>query len=284
MSPRLLALLLLAGCYESGQPDVPVDVGPVDAPRGACEPVGSMPACGPECGGYVCADLPERNLNCTGIDPGVPPPTSLCMEEFRVETFPDDRSHTFSYSCNRDFSHRGDHACWHVPRGSRTSITETDCDAVTATFGPQCYWSDGSLRTRTPAATHTACPAEPAPATVLCGGPCGHCYATFLQDLNDWEFPCVGRNDARDLGVCALHRADRRDGCSPDVPASLSCPDPELWMTMDYPEVGCVCLSFREGDGFARTGWAVPRSNCAAYRAVYPGEVECYDDAWSPLP
>jgi len=48
-----LGLLALGGCYET----VERDVGPIDAPRGPCDPIGSLMVCADECGGaIICRD------------------------------------------------------------------------------------------------------------------------------------------------------------------------------------------------------------------------------------
>jgi hypothetical protein len=283
LSAGLLAVSM-AGCYSSSALDG--DVGPVDAARGACDPVGSLVACGEGCGGH---------FPCTAMG-GV----YGCLEGVCVRQGEDPRParDELSFSCDlprggwpmRRFSYRGDHACYlsRFMSGRREDLVrgftmpESDCNAMSSDLGLDCYWSDGSIRTRTPPPVHTTCPAAPNPGSVLCGGPCGNCEYTIVGDIGSYDVPCLGRNDDRDLGVCGLV-IDMTEGCSPEVPAGPNCLDP-LIMDMEWPGASCACLSFRREDGFERAGWSVPTTNCATYRALYPGQVECYDDAWTPLP
>jgi len=169
------------------------------------------------------------------------------------------------------------------PRRRGIAVSEADCQLLSHERRFSCFWSDGSPRTRAAPPVHTVCPAAPAPASVLCGGPCGDCFS-HVGDVNGLSTPCVGRNDDRDLGVCGLS-GFVPEGCSPEHPPSETCTGipVSLWIPMEWSTDRCSCLAFRTDDGFERAGWVVPQSNCTTYRDLYPGEVECYDDAWTPV-
>lgn len=275
-----LAGLTLSGCYMSSASDAEAGVPDAGA---SCEMVGDLVQCTEECGGYrTCLPLrPSDTYSCLA---------DLCLQEWE---FPEAMSDQFNLRCGlpddsrpfRYWSPRGDHACVRsgdLAAGIGVTIPESDCAPVAEARGLDCYWSDGSIRTRTPPAVHTICPEAPAPASILCGGGCGNCYSVVAGDREGFDVPCIGRNDDRDLGVCAIVR-EGTIGCSPGQPASTLCLSADQ-MSEEWATTTCSCLSFRRADGFERAGWVVPTSNCATYRSLYPGEVECYDDAWNPIP
>ena len=163
-----LGLLALAGCYETVQRDV----GPIDAPRGPCDPIGSLMVCADECGGAnICRDLPGAYFRCaSGLCFARDEPADPPLREHRDLwcSLPSDSSP------RRTFPYRGDVACAATVFGRNLGhgIAEPDCDALERERGIACLWSDGTTRTRTPPSMHDTCPALPtpdAPAGILCG-------------------------------------------------------------------------------------------------------------------
>lgn len=280
------ALVAASGCYESSAPGI--DAGRVDG--GPCAPILSYSWCSAECGGPGACGSASVSY-CTDGELCTPDAVRRGGEVLVLVCGVPLPGFAREFADGAAFSARRADACLRDRRGFGSpnvvdgpTIPEEDCDVLERELGRECYWSDGTRRTRSPPPV-AACPAQPFPATPFCGPACGDCLGGPSAGI-DLVTPCIGRNDDRDVGVCAVVPRGLA-GCSPDLPVSARCPLAKLFPDT-WPTDGCACLAFAYEDATGRHfddgGWIVPESGCRAYRALHPGAVECYDDAWAPLP
>ncbi len=169
------------------------------------------------------------------------------------------------------------------------------CDELAAAAHPMhCIWDDGTERTTGAPTTGASCPSPVAPGTPFCGSPCGGCAElTSTQVHNpmihgDENFPvCIGRSDARQFGICGVDLPCQRGTYGPD---DVCVQHVFTEQFPYYPELGldCSCVVFTDpstADGLSDYGFPTRADACLAYRAMYPGQVECIADrAWSRVP
>ena len=54
---------------------------------------------------------------------------------------------------------------------------------------------------------------------------------------------------------------------------------------IEWSFTSIACLVFRDASGeLPAYGYPVPDTGCTAYRALFPADVECYDDDWAVIP
>lgn len=167
--------------------------------------------------------------------------------------------------------------------GGGFCVDESVCDeAARVGFPLTCTWSDGTSRLHP--TTTSGCPAPAHPSTPFCGTDCDACPTYNAQPV--LRGVCVGRNDARPLGVCIPpDGCDRGTRGPEDVCFGVNdvCQFREL-----RADTTCGCVVIRGGsapDGLPDHGWPTSIEACRAYRDMYLDQVECIVDRdWHPAP
>jgi hypothetical protein len=165
-------------------------------------------------------------------------------------------------------------------------VDDEVCDQLVNIEAPEtyaCRYFDGSEYEDGPSYP-TECP-EIAPGVgdlgSFCGGACGECQpvSVFGAANGDWV-SCVGINEERGYGVCALtgDSAPLRCRPAPGVNEVSYWRGADGWGGNDadgeYRRAHCMRL--RQEDGTPHvSGWVVMGDTCAAYVRNFPGSFEC---------
>lgn len=151
----------------------------------------------------------------------------------------------------------------------------------------RCLWSDGSESERAPPEV-PSCPTSPAPYPLLpfCGGACGDCALRPVWGRDENPTACLGRSDTQAVGLCVdsattpCYRVPRP--APEDRSASGICRTGRPWD--NYHGATCVCVAMLRDGVPDDYGLVTVAETCLAYRELFPGVVECLNDAWHPLP
>ena len=275
---QVVAFSCLLGCgteYQATRDAARIPDTNVDA-RDPCA-VAGIRRCDPACP-YVCGSDPSRVERCI---------SGFCMG--------DDASHADETVCgSQGECEDARSVCVYDPSWGGYCQPTAFCDsAVREGYPLECIWSGGSPDQRTPYVTgaptdQTDCPAGAGTSQPFCGEPCVDLCPRYASE-NSVALDrgvCVGRSDGRQFGLCvpaaecARWLAAGPEICSPNLATGQRM----------YPELGadCVCLVWRHAataDGLTDVGLISGRAACAAYRTLYPDDIECVvDKAWNTLP
>ena len=162
---------------------------------------------------------------------------------------------------------------------SRDGYAGSGCSHISLCFAseelqPQleCVYSD-----LTPVVTgppEQACPEQPSEDFPFCGTDCGSC--SWEPDRMPY-LGCVGLNDERGVGVCALDFGCRANDFSLD---------PANWEGLDFIREPLACLLLRDPETgeWWEGGWLTAEASCKAYRELYPDRYDCRNYDWESIP
>lgn len=146
-----------------------------------------------------------------------------------------------------------------------------------------CVYSDLSLFGEGPPSEDPAeCEGGPARGG-LCGPYCENDGCPYIEphwplgDPYAWSSSCVGVNEERGIGACALGERV----CTPEQGDYSPLEFLEFWFEDD----DFLCLNLRDpGGAWADLAWPVFAETCHLYTERYPDSARCLDERWQPVP